>query len=94
MSFRVTKLPARLRDEGTAFEQRLLDAASLEEPSRELSERMAQAIGVSALVPTPESSGAGPGSEVVTPKAMAGATAPHSKPPRSLPAPTTFGRSV
>jgi hypothetical protein len=75
MSFRVTKLPARLREEGSAFEQRLLDAASLEEPSRELSERMARAIGVSAAASPAGGDGAGAGSEIVTPKAVAGSSA-------------------
>lgn len=42
------ELPERLRSAGaTRLEQRLLQAAGSELPSRELSERMAQAIGVS-----------------------------------------------
>lgn len=43
-------LPKRLRSTGaTELEHRLLDAASRERPSAELSERMAQAIGISVL---------------------------------------------
>lgn len=45
------QLPARLRVVGaTNLEQKLLEAASHEEPSREISERLAAAIGISAPV--------------------------------------------
>ena len=51
MSNSSTRLPPRLRTAGaTAFEQRLLQSAASEQPSRELSERMAAAIGISAPV--------------------------------------------
>jgi hypothetical protein len=47
MSKTDTELPERLRDAGaTDLERRLLHAASREEPSRALSERMAGAIGI------------------------------------------------
>lgn len=47
----ITKLPERLRQSGgLQLEQRLLNAAAGEEPSRELIERMARTIGVA--VPT------------------------------------------
>jgi hypothetical protein len=48
MSKSESELPARLREGGaTHLEQRLLSAASREQPPRELSERMALGIGVS-----------------------------------------------
>lgn len=50
MSKTDTGLPERLRDGGaTDLERRLLRAASQEEPSRALSERMAAAIGIGTL---------------------------------------------
>lgn len=52
MSKDETELPERLSAAGaTDLERRLLRAASREQPSRELSERMALGIGVSASVP-------------------------------------------
>ena len=52
MSKPETEVPERLREAGaTNLERRLLDAASREQPSRELSERMAQAIGISISPP-------------------------------------------
>jgi hypothetical protein len=60
--------PPRLRTvDGTDMERRLLDAAGRERPSRELSERMARAIGV-ALPPAGSGTSAG-GSAGPTPKA-------------------------
>jgi hypothetical protein len=54
MSKTGTELPERLRDSGaTDLERRLLHAASREQPSRALSERMAGAIGIA--IPTPGS---------------------------------------
>jgi len=48
MSKRETDLPERLHAAGaTDLERRMLEAAGREQPSRELSERMAQAIGIS-----------------------------------------------
>jgi len=48
MNTRDTDLPQRLRREGaTDLEQRLLEAAGREQPSPELSNRMARAIGIS-----------------------------------------------
>lgn len=41
-------LPERLRTDGTRLERRLLDAVAGEEPSPELSRRMAAALGISA----------------------------------------------
>ena len=52
MSKQETDLPERLRAAGaTQLERRLLEAAGCEEPSRDLSERMARAIGVSLVAP-------------------------------------------
>jgi len=65
-------LPDRLRDgSGTALEQRVLNAASREQPSRELFERMALGIGVSPA-PLPPIESVGPNLGTVAPKAVAG----------------------
>jgi hypothetical protein len=54
------KVSARLQLVGaTDLERSLLDAAGREQPSRELSERMAQAIGVSLPASLPSGNGAG-----------------------------------
>jgi len=67
MSKQQTDLPERLRTMGaTSLEQRLLEAAGRERPSRELSERMAQAIGVSFSVPGGTSGGANTGTATGT----------------------------
>jgi hypothetical protein len=51
----VTRLPERLSSAGaTEFERRLIGAASREQPSRELSERMAGTIGVAPPFPVVE----------------------------------------
>jgi Outer membrane lipoprotein len=71
--------PARLRSAGgTDLERRLLDAATREQPSPELSERMARAIGIPLpplSIPTGE---AGPGGQagpsVAAPKLAAGSS--------------------
>src|SRR3954467_5097463 len=52
MSKQETDLPERLRREGaTDLERRFLEAAGREQPSLDLSERMAQAIGISMSAP-------------------------------------------
>jgi hypothetical protein len=72
MSGPMKSLPERLRTaESTDFERRLLEAASRERPSRELCERMAQAIGVSPPPIAPPDSMA-PGASVATPGAALG----------------------
>jgi hypothetical protein len=72
MSGPVTRLPERLRTAGggTGLEQRLLQSASAEQPSRELSERMAAGIGISAPMLL-----AAPQSVAPAPKAALGARA-------------------
>src|SRR5262245_47191670 len=79
------ELPARLRLVGaTNLEQRLLDAAGGEQPSRELSERMAQAIGVTlpATFPAGNDASTQPaaptGSETGAPNATASSSASSS----------------
>jgi hypothetical protein len=69
--------PPRLRSEGgTPLEQRLLNAATRQEPSPELSARMAAAIGVvapaPAPAPSPEPSAGMAGTGTVAPKAAVG----------------------
>jgi hypothetical protein len=62
MSRSVDDLPERMRVEGaTDLERRLLDAVALEEPSPELSKRMALAIGIAPPVSTipPDATAAG-----------------------------------
>ena len=79
------KVPARLQLVGaTDLERRLLDAAGREQPSRELSERMAQAIGVSLPASFPAGHGTGTepsgptGTETAAPNAAASSTAAAS----------------
>jgi hypothetical protein len=70
--------PPRLRSEGgTPLEQRLLNAAARQEPSPELSARMAAAIGVVAPAPAPlpEAASGMAGTGTLAPKAAAGASA-------------------
>jgi len=50
MSRATDDMPERLRVDGSDFERRLLDAVAHEEPSAELSQRMAAAVGISAAV--------------------------------------------
>jgi len=67
--------PERLRSGvGTELERRLLDAASIERPSPELSQRMARAIGVSLGAPGSPTSG----SSVTDPTVVQGAGASGS----------------
>lgn len=74
--------PPRLRSEGgTALERRLLNAAARQEPSPELSARMAAAIGVVAPAPAPSpapspepAAGMG-GTATLAPKAAVGTSA-------------------
>lgn len=64
--------PRRLRSgAGTELERRVLAAASREEPSRELRERMAAALGIAAPAP-PLSQQPSPRSEVLATKSAAG----------------------
>lgn len=72
MSKSESELPERLREGGaTDLERRLLNAASREQPSRELSERMALGIGISMppVVGNTPASQAGAGAGAATPNA-------------------------
>jgi hypothetical protein len=66
----ITPLPARLRaGEATKLERQLLDAATREEPSPELSARMAAAIGVALPPPAPVAPPQAPTTAAATPAA-------------------------
>jgi hypothetical protein len=76
MSRDTAGLPERLRASGaTDLERRLLEATANEQPSPELSERIAQGIGISAAAIGAAASGTALGTGVAAPKAAAGSTA-------------------
>jgi hypothetical protein len=67
--------PPRLRsDGGTPLERRLLNAAARQEPSPELSARMAAAIGVVAPAPAPAPEAGMAGTGTIAPKAAVGSS--------------------
>ncbi len=80
MSRDAAGFPERLRALGaTELERRLLEATANEQPSPELSERIAQGIGISAAISATTIGAAGAGTAlgtgVAAPKAAAGSTA-------------------
>jgi len=94
MSKQEPRLPERLSAVGaTDLERRLLDAASSEQPPRELSERMARAIGVALPPITSAPSGGADGAGAAAPKGAAASSSLWPWLGGALVAPASYSRA-